>query len=154
MVLEKMSGEACVVRSEVWEVTANFKWVAFGTPMFSRRLDAGYIPESKRTDRTRSSIEAPRRSFASSIVDFSSVPDLMAVTRTPRSSTRIVAFATLSLRSAVLVTPSAVSQVHFMSRPQQYWHTGRCPEHFVFLFRHSVHALLTGSGIFRVLATF
>jgi hypothetical protein len=39
--LERMFGEACVVRSEVWEVIANLKWVAFGTPMFSRRLDAG-----------------------------------------------------------------------------------------------------------------
>ena len=31
-----------MVRSEVWEVIANLKWVAFGMPMFSRRLDAGY----------------------------------------------------------------------------------------------------------------
>ena len=38
-----MFREACVVRSEVWEVIANLEWVAFGTPMFSRRLDAGYF---------------------------------------------------------------------------------------------------------------
>jgi hypothetical protein len=41
--LEKMLGEVCVVRSEVWEVIVNLQWVAFGTPMFSRRRDAGYI---------------------------------------------------------------------------------------------------------------
>lgn len=36
-----------MVRSEVWEVIANLKWVAFGTPMFSRRLDAGYAVGKK-----------------------------------------------------------------------------------------------------------
>jgi hypothetical protein len=40
--LEKMLGEVCVVHSEVWQVMANFKRMALGTPMFSRRLDAGY----------------------------------------------------------------------------------------------------------------
>jgi hypothetical protein len=40
--LGKILGEATVVQSEVWEVIADLTWTAFGTPMFSRRLDAGY----------------------------------------------------------------------------------------------------------------
>lgn len=40
-----MFREACVVRSEVWEVIANLEWVAFDTPMFSRLLDAGHVLE-------------------------------------------------------------------------------------------------------------
>ena len=44
--LEKMSGEVCLVRSKVWEVVANLKRMAFGTPMFSRRLDTGYLERS------------------------------------------------------------------------------------------------------------
>jgi len=40
--LKRMLGEACVVQSEVWEVMGDLTRVAFGTPMFSRRLDAGY----------------------------------------------------------------------------------------------------------------
>jgi hypothetical protein len=39
--LKRLLGEACVVQSEVWEVMANLKQMAFGRPMFSRRLDAG-----------------------------------------------------------------------------------------------------------------
>jgi hypothetical protein len=41
--LKRMLGEACVVQSEVWEVVGDLTRVAFGTPMFSRRLDAGYF---------------------------------------------------------------------------------------------------------------
>jgi hypothetical protein len=41
--LKRMLGEACVVQSEVWEVMGDLTRVAFGTPMFSRRLDAGYL---------------------------------------------------------------------------------------------------------------
>ena len=40
--LGKILGEATVEQSEVWEVIADLTWTAFGTPMFSRRLDAGY----------------------------------------------------------------------------------------------------------------
>jgi hypothetical protein len=32
-----------MVQSKMWEVSAGFKQMAFGTPMFSQRPDAGYL---------------------------------------------------------------------------------------------------------------
>ena len=40
--LKRLLGEACAVQSEVWEIMTDLTRMAFGTPMFSRRLDAGY----------------------------------------------------------------------------------------------------------------
>lgn len=82
----------------------------------------------------RSCIESPRRSFANRVVATASVFVRISCTSMLMSIAWSLASASLCLRSAFLVKPSPISQEHSRPRSRQNSHTGRWPEHFVFLF--------------------
>ena len=109
------------------------------------------LSEWTRMDQAKASASLPRRSCASSIVALWLLPDVIASIRIPKLFNRRVTSASSALRSWVLVKPSVVSQEHSVLRVEHDWQTGRCPEHLTLLLRHSAHALLTGSGFFRLL---
>jgi hypothetical protein len=115
------------------------------------RMLALAADDSKWIPVRRSSSDTPMRSFASNMLDTSSVPLRIALTSTSRSLDRLATSWSCFLRPAVLVRPSSVSQKHPKPRLLQRRQDGRWPEHFVFILWHWMQALLTGRDFLRAL---